>query len=91
MAHARGDVPVDGADVVAGLVLADLLEGDAGALEDGVILAAEQVLDGALRLQLQTTNLTNDLARQHERFFLRLAATRSGAPGRSLRSAARRG
>ena len=46
MAHAGGDVPVDGADVVAGLVLAHLLEGDAGALEDAVVLAAEQVLDG---------------------------------------------
>ena len=33
------------AHVVAGLVVADLVEGDAGALEDGVIFAAEQVFD----------------------------------------------
>src|SRR5262249_21773797 len=42
VAHAGGDVPVDGADVVAGLVFADLLESDAGALEDAVVFAAEQ-------------------------------------------------
>src|SRR5437764_15282544 len=44
MPHPRGDVPVDGADVVAGLVFAHLLEGDAGTLENAVILAADQVL-----------------------------------------------
>ena len=65
MAHAGGDVPVDGAHVVAGLVLAHLLEGDAGALEDAVILAAEQVLDGAAGLQLQAADLAQHLAGQH--------------------------
>ena len=65
MAHAGGDVPVDGADVVAGLILADLLEGDAAALEDGVIFAAEQVLDGPPGLQLQATNLTQHFTRKH--------------------------
>src|SRR5438093_17896 len=42
MAHARGDVPVDGADVVAGLIFADFLEGNAGALEDAVVLTTEK-------------------------------------------------
>src|SRR5262249_7409763 len=70
LAHAGGDVPVDGADVVAGLVGADLLEGDAGALEDGVVLAAQQVLDGATGLELEATDLAEDLAGQHDRTFL---------------------
>src|SRR5262249_16252010 len=65
VAHARGDVPVDSADVVAGLVLAHLLEGDAAALEDAAVLAAEQVLDGAARPQLQTADLANHFAWQH--------------------------
>src|SRR5262249_17710414 len=67
LAHAGGDVPVDAAHVVAGLVGADLLEGHAGAAEDGVVVAAEQVLDGAACLQLQAADLTQDLARQHGR------------------------
>src|SRR5205085_7157140 len=65
VAHAGGDVPVDGADVVAGLVLADLLERDAGALEDAVVLAAEQILDGAARLELEAADLADDFMRQH--------------------------
>src|SRR5262249_57354495 len=65
VAHAGGDVPVDGADVVAGLVLADLLEGDAGALEDAVVLAAEQVLDGPAGPQLQAADLADDFAGEH--------------------------
>src|SRR5205085_10003878 len=60
VAHAGGDVPVDGADVVAGLVLAHLLEGDAGALEDAVVLAAEQVLDGTPGQALEVTDLADD-------------------------------
>src|SRR5262249_28310488 len=48
-----------------GLVGADLLEGHAGAAEDGVVVAAEQVLDGPACLQLQAADLTQDLARQH--------------------------
>src|SRR5262249_40084192 len=66
VAHAGGDVPVDGADVVAGLVLADLLEGDAGALEDAAVLAAEQVFDGAAGPQLEAADLADDFAREHK-------------------------
>ena len=63
MAHARGDVPIDGANVVAGLVGADFLEGEAGAFEDGVVLAAEQILDGAPRRQLQAPDLADHFPR----------------------------
>ena len=66
MAHAGGDVPVDGADVVAGLIFADLLEGDAAALEDAVIFAAEQILDGPAGPELQAANLAKDFAGKHE-------------------------
>ena len=58
MPHAGGDVPVNSANVVAGLVLADLFERDAGYLEDTVVFAAQQILDGAARPQLQAAHLT---------------------------------
>ena len=45
LAHAGGDVPIDGADVVAGLVGAGLVELDAAALEDGVVVAAEAFVE----------------------------------------------
>jgi hypothetical protein len=38
MVHARGDVPINGADVIAGLVFPDLVEIHALALEDAVVL-----------------------------------------------------
>ncbi len=65
MAHARGHVPVDGANVVAGLVRAHVLEGNARAFENAVIFAAQQVLDGAARLQLKPAYLADDFAWQH--------------------------
>ena len=65
MAHAGGDVPVDGANVVAGLILAHFLEGHAHALEDAVILAAEQVFDGPASANLEAANLLNDFAGEH--------------------------
>src|SRR5207253_9303287 len=67
VAHAGGDVPVDGADVVAGLIGADLLEGHARALENAVILTAEQVLDGMTRPELQVSDLAEHLAGEHDR------------------------
>ncbi len=66
MAGAGGDVPVDGPHVVAGLVLADLVEGQAGPLEGAVVGAAEQALDDAAGPQLQAADLTQHLARQHD-------------------------
>src|SRR5439155_16424441 len=64
MAHAGGHVPVDGADVVAGLVFADLLEGDAAALEGAVVFAAEQILDRPAGLELRAADLADDFAWQ---------------------------
>ena len=60
MPHAGGDVPVDGANFVAGLIFAHLLEGNAGPLEDAAVGAAERVLDGPARPQLQAADLTHD-------------------------------
>ncbi len=42
IARPRRHVPVDGADVVSGLIRADLLEFDASALEGRVVLTSEQ-------------------------------------------------
>src|SRR5205085_3627732 len=61
LAHAGGDVPVDGPDVVAGLVGADVGEGQAGALEGAVVLAAEQVLDGPAGAEVQAADLADDV------------------------------
>ena len=44
---ARGDVPVDVADVVAGLVLAQVGEVDPGALEQAPVVALEQAVEPA--------------------------------------------
>ena len=63
MADAGGHVPVNGTDVVARLVLAHFFEGDAGALEDAVVLAAQQILDGPARPELQTADLADDFTR----------------------------
>src|SRR5262249_45033093 len=47
MAHASCHIPINAADVVARLIFADFLEGDACPFEDAVISAAEQVFDRA--------------------------------------------
>jgi hypothetical protein len=65
MPHAGGDVPVDAANLVAGLILADFLEGDAGSLEDAAIGPAERILDGAAGAQLQASHLAQDFAGEH--------------------------
>src|SRR5205823_2933739 len=90
-----GHVPVDGADVVAGLVLADLLEGDAGALEDAVVLAAEQVLDGAAGPELKAADLADDFAGEHavptplrRRCFEACQGARCRSPRRTCRRTA---
>jgi hypothetical protein len=69
MPHAGRDVPVDGADVVSGLVFADLLEGDASALENAVIFAAENIFHGPARPELEATNLAENIARKHKGIF----------------------
>ena len=52
-AGAGGDFPVHGADVVAGLVEADVFELDATAAEYGAILTGEEVLDGTAAFDLK--------------------------------------
>ena len=58
--HAGGHVPIDGADLVAVLVLAELVEVDALALEDGVVLAADGFADEAAGLELDAADLAED-------------------------------
>ena len=60
---ARGHVPVDRADLVAGHVLAHLLEVDAAALEDRVVLPGEGLLGEPLGADLDVPDLLEDLAR----------------------------
>src|SRR5438128_3001058 len=55
--HAGRDVPIDGPNIIAGLVFTDLLKGDAHALEDTMIFAADQILHGPARPDLQTADL----------------------------------
>ncbi len=59
------DVPVDVADVVAVLVLADLGEAHAAPLEHRVVLAGEDLVDQAPRPDLDPTNLLQDLPGDH--------------------------
>ena len=47
MVHAGGDIPIDGADFIAGLVLADFLKVHALAFEDAVVLAGERFVNQA--------------------------------------------
>jgi hypothetical protein len=58
----RGDVPVDAANIVAGLVFADFLEGQARALVNTMVRAAEFIGDRAASGQLQATDLGDDFS-----------------------------
>src|ERR1700760_642946 len=71
MAHASGDVPVDGTDILAGLALAHLLKGHAVAFEDAVIFTTEHVFHGPASAELQATDLLNDFTGGHRQFFPR--------------------
>jgi hypothetical protein len=62
MVHPRGDVPVNRAHVVAGLVFAHLVEVHALALEDGMILARERFGHDAVRAQLDLPDFFENLA-----------------------------
>src|SRR5262245_49991392 len=66
MTHAGRDVPVNVANIVAGLIFADLFESNAGAFEDAVIFATEEIFDGPAGSKLQKANLTQDIARKHK-------------------------
>ena len=65
MAGARGHVPVDGADVVAVLVLPDLVELHPAALEDGMVLARQRLVDQPVGCDLDPADLADDFFRQH--------------------------
>src|SRR5207248_1117177 len=64
-AHAGGDVPIDGSHIVAGLIFAYFFKRQTGAFEDGVILAAEQVLDSPASTELKAANLPHHLGGEH--------------------------
>ena len=65
MIHPRGDVPVNRAHVVAGLVFAHLVEVHALALEDGMVLARERFGHDAVRAQLDLPDFFENLAGNH--------------------------
>ena len=60
-AHAGGDVPVDAADVVAGLVLAHLLEVETRPLEHAAVGAEQELVGEHARLDLDLADLPKDL------------------------------
>ena len=64
-AEAGGDVPVDGADVVAGLVLAHFGELDPAAAERAGVLAGHDVAHEVAGGDLQPPHLARDLLRTH--------------------------
>ena len=65
MVHPRGDVPVNGAHVVAGLVFAHLVEVHALAFEDGMVLARERFGHDAVRANLDLPDFFENLAGNH--------------------------
>ncbi len=54
----RRYVPIDRADLVAGLILADLLEVHPAALEDAVVIARENSLDETLGLDFERADFS---------------------------------
>ena len=60
VARARGDVAVDEAHLVAGVVRAHVLEVHPAPLEDGVVLPAEGRVDQPPRAQFEAANLFED-------------------------------
>ena len=60
LSGAGGDVPVDGADVVAGDIFADFVEFHAAAFEGGVVVAGEEVVDGVAGADLNAPNFFDE-------------------------------
>jgi hypothetical protein len=54
--RSRGNVPVDRADVIAGLVFADLFELNALPFEDAMVLAGKNIGNQARSLYLNTAD-----------------------------------
>ena len=80
-AGARGHVPVDRADVIAGLIFANLGKLDSAALKCGVIVAGETGADQTRRKDLEVANPPGD-----RRLKLRLlSAKKSHGTGTAAR------
>ena len=60
-----GDVPVEGLDVVAGLVFADLLEFHAGAAEGAGVVAGDEAVDGASGMELDEADFSGQFGGCH--------------------------
>src|SRR6185369_16711938 len=63
--HAGGHIPIDGAHLIPGLILAHLLKVHPLAFEDAMILASEAFADQAIGAQLDLADFLKDLARNH--------------------------
>jgi len=65
MVHPRGDVPIDSAHFVAGLVLAHLVEIHALAFEHTMVLAGQGLAHQPISAQFDLPDFFENLARDH--------------------------
>jgi hypothetical protein len=56
---ACGHIPVDGADIIAELVLPHLIELHAASFEDRVVLSSQDIVDQAVGANLDSTDFLN--------------------------------
>src|SRR5690348_16685478 len=80
MIHARGNVPIDSADVIAGCVFAHLVEIHALALEDGVICPRERFGHDAVRAQLKLADFLEDFAGDHAEMMKEECRMKNASP-----------
>src|ERR1051325_4452230 len=67
MIHPGGNIPVDGADFVPGLIFPNLIEVHPLAFEDAMVLAGESLADEPVRPNLDLPDLFEDFSRDHIR------------------------
>src|SRR5206468_2044173 len=65
VAHPRRNIPVDGANLVAGLIFPDVLKIHAAAFEDAMVVAGECSLDQAAGLDLECPDFFENLGCVH--------------------------